>query len=160
MSTRLTKRNIPMVESKTLQLVFKADAVNTAIGQYLSYRLERKGYKSATPAALNFLSALDCGVNYASEIARNLGVSRQMIAKTVKEFCQLGYLEQVAGTGKQKQILFTELGEQLISDARAILADIDKVLDKQLSKDTLEETINNLTSIHATLVNTTTNEPK
>lgn len=149
MSTRLTTKGAPMVESQTLQLVLGTAQVNDLISRYLANTLKNNGYKFVTPSALNFLSTLECGDNYASEIARNLGVSRQMVAKTVKDLCLAGYLEQVDDIGKQKKIIFTETGELLISDARQLLADVDKILTKQLGQSTISNTVINLTNIQA-----------
>jgi len=147
MSTKLTKKGIPMVESQALKLVIGAAQVHDLTTRYLSKSLISRGYKTVTPSILNFLSTLECGVNYGSEIARNLGVSRQMVAKTVKALCRTGYLEQVDGVAKQKEILFTETGELLMSDARQILADIDRVLIKQLGQNTITNTVANLAII-------------
>jgi len=152
MSTRLTTKGIPMVDSQALKLVLGASQVHELITRYLSKSLKSKGYNAATSSMLNFLSTLECGVNYGSEIARNLGVSRQMVAKTVKELCRAGYLEQVDGVGKQKEILFTETGELLMSDARQILADIDRILIKQLGKNSIKTTVASLDSIKDILV--------
>ncbi|GHB60580.1 hypothetical protein GCM10008107_07280 [Psychrosphaera saromensis] len=147
MSTKLTTNNLPMAESQTLQLVLGAGQVNDSIFQYLANTLKDKGYKFASPSALSFLSTLECGVNYASDIARNLGVSRQMVAKTVKELCSAGYLDQVDDIGKQKKIIFTTNGEVLISDARQLLADIDKALENKLAVDTVSSTLTSLNMI-------------
>ena len=147
MSTRLTQKGTPMVESQTLQLVLRAGLVSDLISRYLSNSLKNNGYKFASPSALNFLSTLECGVNYASEISRNLGVSRQMVAKTVKELCNAGYLEQQEGVGKQKKIVFTTTGELLMSDARQLLVDVDKVLFEQIGENTISTTVNHLDMI-------------
>ncbi|MEO9276084.1 MarR family transcriptional regulator [Marinomonas sp. 5E14-1] len=152
MSTKLTKEKPTMVESQALQLVLGASQVNDSIALYLSNYLKNKGYAFATPAALNFLSTLECGINYGSEIARNLGVSRQMVAKTVKGLCLAGYLEQVDGTGKQKEILFTETGELLMSEARQLLAEVDSRLSKQLSEESINTTIESLNQIQALMM--------
>jgi len=106
MSTRFTRKGIPMVESRSLQLIQSAQRLNDVI------------------------TLLECGVNYGSEIARNLDVTRQMVAKTVKQLCKLGYLEQIDGAGKQKEIHFTVTGECLISDARQLLSELDEILFK------------------------------
>jgi len=140
-----------MVDSHTLQLVLSAAQVSELATQYLSRSLKAKGYKSATPSILGFLSTLECGVNFGSEIARNLGVSRQMIAKTVKELCHSGYLEQVNDVGKQKKILFTKTGELLMSDARQLLADIDKILIEQQGKTSVKATVASLERIQELL---------
>ena len=130
MSTRYTKKGIPLAESQTLQLTQNASLLSNAVTKYLSLRLINMGHESITPSLLSFLSILECGVNYGSEIARSLGVTRQMVAKTVKELCRLGYLEQLNGEGKQKEILFTDDGEQLMSDSRRLLSEVDEVLLK------------------------------
>lgn len=144
MSTRLTSSGVPMVDSQTLNLVVGAGQVSELISRKLSNDLKKKGYKFASPSALNFLSALECGINYGSDIARNLGVSRQMVAKTVKELCTAGYLKQVEGVGKQKKILFTVTGELLMSDARSLLADMDNVLIQKVGNTSLLSIVDNL----------------
>ncbi|WP_404361573.1 MarR family winged helix-turn-helix transcriptional regulator [Methylotuvimicrobium sp. KM1] len=144
MSTRFTKRGVPLVESQSLQLIQSASRLNDVITKYLSQRLVEKGYASLTPSLLSFLSILECGVNYGSEIARNLGVTRQMVAKTVKELCHLGYLEQIDSTGKQKEIHFTETGEYLMSDARQLLAEVDEILFKDVDARTPQAIIREL----------------
>lgn len=141
-----------MVDSQTLNLVLGAARVHELSTRYLSDSLKAKGYVSASPSILNFLSTLECGINYGSEIARNLGVSRQMVAKTVKELCRAGYLQQVDGAGKQKQIVFTRTGELLMSDARQLLADIDKILFRKLGKNSIQITIASLNKIQDVLV--------
>jgi len=152
MSIRFTQKGTPMVDSQALQLALGAAQVNDLISRYLSKCLNNKGYKFATSSTLNFLSTLECGVNYGSEIARNLGISRQMVAKTVKGLCLAGYLEQVDDIGKQKKIIFTETGEQLMSDARQLLADIDKTLNAQQSEGSIASTISNLNEIRMQMV--------
>ncbi len=125
MSTRLTRMGTPMVESHALKLVMAASSVTEQISHYLSENLQSMGYTGASTSVLQFLSALDCGINYASEIARTLKVSRQMVAKTVKQLSALGYLQQIEGQGKQKQIVFTQQGELLMADSRKLLAQLD-----------------------------------
>ena len=125
MSTRLTQLGTPMVESQTLKLVLAASSVTEQISHYLSQALQNMGYEGASTSVLQFLSALDCGINYGSEIARSLKVSRQMVAKTVKQLSALGYLQQMEGQGKQKQIVFTQRGEYLMADSRKLLAELD-----------------------------------
>jgi len=147
MSIRLTHGGIPMVESQSLQLTLATAKVYENISLYLSKSLKEKGYQFASPSILNFLSTLECGVNYGSEIARTLGVSRQMVAKNVKELCSIGYLEQREGVGKQKEIVFTETGELLMSEARKLLADVDKILTKEMGSTQLKSMITHLNSV-------------
>lgn len=127
MSTKFTNRGIPMADSQSLRLLFASADLHDQFTEYVAEYLRSKGFNGISPSMLYFLSTLDCGINYGSEIARRLKVSRQMVAKTVKELCRAGYLEQIEGVGKQKQILFTEQGERLMSTARSALADLDQV---------------------------------
>ena len=152
MSTRLTENEIPMVESLSLQLVMAAAQVHETTSLYLSESLKKKGYKFVSPSVLNFLSTLECGINYGSEIARALGVSRQMVAKTVKELCNANYLEQREGLGKQKQIIFTKTGELLMSDARQLLSDVDSLLNNEMDEIQIKTTVTNLESIQKIMV--------
>jgi len=154
MSIRLTKTGVPMADSYSLKLVFGTSKVHDQIACYLSEALKKKGYESASPSVLHFLSALECGVNYGSEIARNLGVSRQMVAKTVKELCRVNYLKQIEGVGKQKQILFTERGEHLISDTRKLLARLDDIISEAIGQKQLQATIGVLEKIQVILETT------
>ena len=136
-----------MVESRSLQLTQSASRLNDVVVKYLSQRLIEKGYISLTPSLLSFLSILECGINYGSEIARNIGVTRQMVAKTVKELCHSGYLEQIDGVGKQKEIHFTEAGEQLMSDARLLLSEVDDFLCEHSDVAELERIISEINAI-------------
>lgn len=140
-----------MVDSRTLQLLNNVNRFNDQIVAYLSRRLVGRGYLSVTPSVLSFLGVLECGVNHGSEIARTLRVSRQMVAKTVKEMGRLGYLEQVEGSGRQKQILFTEAGERLMADARQVLAEVDEVLSGRLGDAQLSGLIAQLQAINSLL---------
>lgn len=159
MSTRLTRGEVQMVDSQSLQLVLAAAQVHEKISLYLSESLKQKGYKFVSPTILNFLSTLECGINYASEIARTLGVSRQMVAKTVKELCNANYLEQREGVGKQKQIIFTKAGELLMSDTRLLLAGIDRLLDKDMGEIQLKETVKSLENIKSLITQFNNNTP-
>lgn len=152
MSTRLTNKGIPMVESHALSLVLGTARLNDLITRYLSMQLQAMGYQCTSPSILGFLSRLECGVNHASDIARNLGVSRQMVAKTVRELCQAGYLEQVDGQGRQKDILFTITGEQLIADARQVLARLDQLLIDALGEKTIPGTLGKLNRIQHVII--------
>ena len=151
MSTRLTNRGIPMVESLALQIAQSAGALREAYADYVAAELAALGYAGTTAAVLQFLSILECGINYGSDIARSLGVSRQMVAKTVRGLCDAGYLEQVDGPGRQKQILFTERGERMMSDARRILAEFDERMRAQLDVDDIKQAVEQINQIRELL---------
>jgi len=149
MSIELTLKGNPMVDSVSLRLVQATARTRDSISAYLARTLSERGYTAVTPANLNFLGALDCGVNYGSDIARHLDVSRQMVAKTVRDLCTVGYLEQGAGPGRQKPITFTHRGERLIADARALLAELDEKLAAELDRDVVTDALRDLEQIDA-----------
>lgn len=141
-----------MQDSLTLTLVMSSVALQEIINKHLIQSLHQQGMSQVNQNRLNFLSALDCGDNHASELARKLGVSRQMVAKNVKDLVQLGWLIQIPGKGKQKTIQFTKQGEQLISQCRKELAIMDKTLKQAVSQESVAETLHTMRSLTAALV--------
>jgi len=142
-----------MVESSALQLVFTAAKTQELALTQLSDHLLSMGYKGVTPSVLSFLSALDCGANYASDIARNLGVSRQMVAKTVRELTDKGFLCVIQDAGRQKPIEFTLEGEQLIANARLWLSNVDTRAQHQLGENRLRSLAEGLSEVNQLLGN-------
>jgi len=140
-----------MVESLSLKLAFASREMNEAILHRVASRLTAMGYDGATPAALDFLGALDCGDNHASELARMMGVSRQWVARNVARFCDQGYLEQHPGAGREKRIVFTARGEALIADARRELAALDRLLARDNGSTALADLVQRTERIVATL---------
>ena len=151
MSIRLTRKGTPMVESQTLKWALAASSVTEQISHYLSDSLQKMGYVGASTSVLQFLSALDCGINYGSEIARSLKVSRQMVAKTVKQLSALGYLQQIEGQGKQKQIVFTQQGENLMADSRKLLAELDDKIATKMDDNIWSLVLDQLTQLSSVM---------
>jgi DNA-binding MarR family transcriptional regulator len=150
-STRLTIESdqeaasaaLTMADSRSLDLVFALARAHDVLLDYVAQTLEARGYRGVSPPVLAFLGQLDCGVNIASEVARRLGQSRQMVAKTVRQLSDLGYLEMAPDPerGNQKVITFTASGERLVAEARAILASLDARLDAILGEISLEDLV-------------------
>ena len=151
MSTKFTQKGAPLVESQTLTLLHTTQDLRARIIAHLAERLSEMGYSEASPAALDFLGALECGDNHAAEIARRIGVSRQFVARQVKHYCKLGYLQQTPGHGKQIIISFTDRGEQLMADARQLLAEIDAMIAAGCAQDDLTDCLDMLRRIVLTL---------
>jgi DNA-binding MarR family transcriptional regulator len=122
-----------MVESDSLSLAFQLTQAHDALLAHLADQLTARGHEGITASALGFLAQLDCGVNHASAIAQRLGVSRQMIAKTVGEMERAGWLvqERDAQRRNRKVIRFTANGERLMADARHVLQALDDQLARQ-----------------------------
>lgn len=159
MSTKLSngrKTDLPMAESRSLQLLFQLADAQKLLVEHVAHRLTALGYSGVTSGALGFLGQLDCGPNHASEIARRLGVSRQMVAKTVTEMEHKGWLEQVPDPHlrNRKLIRFTAAGEQLMSNARATLAELDQQLDREFGSGWTAALADNLSALKASLTET------
>ncbi len=136
-----------MVDSRSLQLASLSAAVRDRVVRWVAEGLRADGFHDASPSTLEFLDALDCGVNVASDIARTLGVSRQMVAKTVKELCQLEYLTQEEGKGRQKKIVFTPRGETLMARVRQRLQELDTVIDAEIGSRRLDDALASLDAL-------------
>jgi len=119
-----------MDDSVSLALAHAIAGAERALLAHLASALAARGHHGAGPAVIGFRGQLDCGPNHAAEIARRLGVSRQMVSKTVRELEAKGFLSQTPDPekGNRKVIVFTEAGMLLMSDARAVLAALDAAL--------------------------------
>jgi len=119
--------------SGSLRLALALSRVHGTLMGLLVEALVGRGHANASAATLGFLGQLDCGVNHAAEIARRLGVSRQMVSRTVRELERQGVLTLAPDPekGNRKVILFTEEGRRLMDDARAVLAELDGALARE-----------------------------
>ncbi|KAJ54672.1 hypothetical protein ACMU_16280 [Actibacterium mucosum KCTC 23349] len=100
----------------------------------LDARLATRGHPSLTEAQTALLSNLDCGTTYASAVAHRMGISRQAVYRTVREMAELGLLELQADPVKrnQKLIVMTDKANALVTDARAVLAEIEAELANRI----------------------------
>ncbi len=152
MSTELTKAPqpaLPMVESQSLTLAFLLGEVHATLLARLAERLAVCGHARVTASALGFLGQLDCGINHAAGIAERLGVSRQMVGKTVAEMERAGWLVQDIDPHRRnrKAIRFTPEGERLMADARQVLAELDAHCASACGPEFLGALIDRLTAL-------------
>jgi len=119
------------------------DAYLDRISAWLLDKLADDGFAKLTASQLEFLGALDCGTNHASNLARVLGISRQAVHKTVRELERAGWLstDTDAKVGNQRIILFTAEGERMMSAARKHFFDLDKALLREFDKESLQRVI-------------------
>ena len=134
MSTRLTSENsstaYEMADSRSLRLVHLTSSFEKRAQKWLVGLLRGRGFTELTQSQLNFLGALDCGPNNASQIASTLGITRQAVHKTVKELETCGWLKSETDPIRKNQriITFTNEGERMMSDARALFKQLDEKL--------------------------------
>ncbi len=134
MSTKMTTlRASPayeMADSLSLKLVLLTSSFEKRTQKWLVELLHSRGFAGLTQSQLSFLGALDCGPNNASQIASDLGISRQAVHKTVKELEVCGWLKSEADSIRRNQrvITFTDEGERMMSEARALFQKLDERL--------------------------------
>jgi DNA-binding MarR family transcriptional regulator len=134
MSTKFTTSGdspaYEMAESRSLKLVHLTSDFERRAQKWLVGLLHGQGYAGLTQSQLSFLGALDCGPNSASQIAHDLGITRQAVHKTVKELETCGWLTSSADPirGNQRIISFTDEGERMMSEARALFKQLDERL--------------------------------
>jgi len=134
MSTKLTTISrspaYEMADSRSLRLVHLALNFERRAQKWLIELLHARGFDDLTQSQLSFLGALDCGPNSASQIANNLGITRQAVHKTVKELETFGWLQSEADPVRRNQriITFTDEGERMMSEARALFKQLDQTL--------------------------------
>ena len=135
-----SRHGYDLADSASLALIQAIGGFQTRILDWLVRELRKEGFSELTPSMLTFLGVLDCGINHASALARDLNVSRQAIHKQVRELEKLGWLatEPHPEKGNQRVIVFTSEGERMMSAARALFADLDNRLSDALPADTDE----------------------
>lgn len=145
MSTKFTRLSpsakYELVDSRSLALTLAIGGFQARVTTWLLQKLQDQGFSELTASDLEFLGQLDCGQNYASELARTLGKSRQAVHKTVRELEKSGWLATMADAKlrNQKIIIFTDEGERMMSAARRHFAEMDRDLEDQFGLNSLDE---------------------
>jgi DNA-binding MarR family transcriptional regulator len=127
MTTISTSPAYDMADSRSLKLVHLTSNFERRVQKWLVDLLHTRGFIDLTQSQLSFLGALDCGPNSASQIATSLGITRQAVHKTVKELEIRGWLTSEADPIRRNQriITFTDEGERMMSEARALFKKLD-----------------------------------
>ncbi|GLQ35662.1 hypothetical protein GCM10007939_19450 [Amylibacter marinus] len=145
MSTKLTRKSpnagYDLVDSHALSLTQATESFRNHMVQWLLSRLHEDGFPDLKASQLTFMGSLDCGVNFAAELARTLQVSRQAIHKTVRELENSGWLatRPDEALGNQRVIVFTDEGERIMACVRGHFLTLDKVLIKEFGEDQIAE---------------------
>ena len=140
MSTRFTRRSpkagYELVDSRALALIQATDSFRDRMVVWLISKLHEDGFPGLTAGQLTFLGSLDCGANFAAELARTLRISRQAVHKTVKELEGAGWLATRPDDvlGNQRVIVFTDEGERMMSCARAHFLSLDDLLAERFGE--------------------------
>jgi DNA-binding MarR family transcriptional regulator len=112
----------------------------TAMVDGVVAELDRRGHPGVTASHEFALQAIDVGALNAAELGRALGVSRQAAAKSIVALEQLGYVERQSdpSDGRQKQLIITDHGYEMVRIGAAAFDQIRARWSKQLGRAQLE----------------------
>jgi DNA-binding MarR family transcriptional regulator len=112
----------------------------TAMVDEVVVELDRRGHPGVTASHEFALQAIDAGARNAAELARALGVSRQAAAKSIVALEELGYLERQSdpSDGRQKQLIVTNRGYEMVRIGAAVFDQIRARWSKQLGRAQLD----------------------
>jgi DNA-binding MarR family transcriptional regulator len=98
--------------------------------------LQARGWPVVTRPQSMVMANLVLGVRRPSDIARNMGVSRQAIHATINQMVELGIVELVddPSNGRVKVIAPTRMGETMRIDAQASMILMGEELGRRLGK--------------------------
>jgi DNA-binding MarR family transcriptional regulator len=145
MSTKLTTKSpnagYDLVDSHALSLTQATETFRDRMVLWLLSKLREDGFAGLKASQLMFLGSLDCGVNFAAELARTLRISRQAVHKTVRELENAGWLatRPDEALGNQRVIVFTDEGERMMSCARAHFLALDTLMALEFGEERLVE---------------------
>ena len=106
----------------------------------LQFALKARGWPSVSRSQSITLANVALGVRRPTEIARNLGVTRQAVSKMLKEMEEEGLIkiEPDPTDGRASWISFSEASWQLRADALDILARMESTLGERIGGDSMK----------------------
>ena len=98
--------------------------------------LQAKGWPQATRPQSMVMVHVVRGVTRPSDIARNLGVSRQAIHATINQMIELGLLEleKDSGDGRSKRVVITPTGQKMRAVAQEAMGVMSAALEARIGK--------------------------
>lgn len=111
--------------------------------------LEQQGFKDVRPAHDFAMRAIIAGADTPSALGRRLSVSKQAAAKTIAVLEQRGYLKSEAHPtdSRQKRLMVTPLGMQLLRQGELAFDHFRKQWEKQIGVAELERLERNLEAV-------------
>jgi len=102
--------------------------------------LTAKGWSQVTRVQSLVLANIASGVHRATQLARNLGVSRQAISQTLAEMETRGLISMTLDPEDRRALIvdFSESSTAIRDDARHILKTIEATLAKRIGKSELK----------------------
>lgn len=102
--------------------------------------LQARGWSQVTRPQSMVMTNVVIGVHKPSDIARNLGISRQAVHTTINQMVALGMLElrDDAVDGRAKTVALTALGIQMREDANAAMVELQAELRRRIGARNLD----------------------
>ena len=96
--------------------------------------LQARGWSEVTRPESMVMTNVVIGVHKPSDIARNLGVSRQSVHATIAQMVGKGILELVddPADGRAKLVVLSEVGQRMREDANEAMAQMVGVLRRRI----------------------------
>lgn len=100
----------------------------------LQAHLQSKGWTEVTRPQSMVMTNVVIGIQKPSDIARNLGVSRQSVHATINQMVEKGILELVddPDDGRAKIVVLSKVGEQMRTDANQAMNGMVELLRRRI----------------------------
>lgn len=98
--------------------------------------LQARGWHNVTRPQSMVMVNVVTGVRKPSDIARNLGISRQAVHTTINQMVEMGMFEMQddPADGRSKIVTITEKGHRMRKDADAAMAVLSEELRRRIGK--------------------------
>lgn len=105
--------------------------------------LQARGWNQVTRPQSMVMANVVMGFHKPSDIARNLGISRQAVHTTINQMVELGMLElrEDAEDGRAKIVALTNLGHDMRQDADKVMGDLQAELRRRIGNRNVDNLI-------------------
>ncbi|PZQ61488.1 MAG: MarR family transcriptional regulator [Phenylobacterium zucineum] len=106
----------------------------------LQAHLQARGWTEVTRPQSMVMTNVVIGVQKPSDIARNLGVSRQSVHATINQMVEKGMLELVddPDDGRAKIVVLSEVGQRMRADADRAMGGMVELLKRRIGARNVE----------------------
>ncbi|MBP7704025.1 MAG: winged helix-turn-helix transcriptional regulator [Caulobacter sp.] len=105
--------------------------------------LQARGWNQVTRPQSMVMANVVMGFHKPSDIARNLGISRQAVHTTINQMVELGMLElrEDVEDGRAKIVALTSLGCDMREDANKVMTDLQAELRRRIGSRNVDNLI-------------------
>jgi DNA-binding MarR family transcriptional regulator len=102
--------------------------------------LADRGFADVRPAHDFAMRAIQAGADTASDLGRQMSVTRQAAAKTIDVLLERGYVTREAdlADGRRNRLAVTPLGAEVMRQGEAVFGNLRRRFERQIGKDKLK----------------------